>query len=469
MHTKDIHYYSDNPNFPSKWIIGSLFIGAFLGYLNDTLLNVALTPLMQEFSVERTLVQWLVTGFLLVMGAFTPLTASLIQWLPSKKMALITLAIFASGSLICGFAPSFAWLLVGRIVQAVSAAFTVPLLINTIFTIYPPGKRGTVMGLVTMMFTVAPAIGPTLSGFIVDHLGWRYLFLAPLPLLGFAFMAVSKYFNIDVVEINRPKIDLLSSFFSILGVGGMIYAISNYAHFSLLRFATILLISLLCIAYFVYRQGKLATPMLNLRVLTYRQFRYIIMILFLAYFIFMGLELLMPMYSQQVLLLSATASGLVLFPASVLQALASPLLGVILDKKGGRYVMLPAALFMLTGLILLLVYMDTHSNPIIIAACFALFALSISCAITGETHGLNSLPKSLYPHGTALISTLNPIAGALGAAIFVEISAVVEHQVSTSPAIAQLIGIKTAIACGLVLALFVAYFATKVEPHLTNK
>ena len=176
-------YLADNPQFPTKLIVFILFIGAFFGYLNDKLLNVALPTLMNEFQVSKTTVQWLVTGFLLLMGALTPITASLIQWFPTRRLILITQGLFVVGSLICALAPNFAFLLLGRMVQAVSAALFVPLLMNGILTIYPPHKRGTAMGLVTMMFTVAPALGPTLSGMIIDELNWRYLFGLTIPFM----------------------------------------------------------------------------------------------------------------------------------------------------------------------------------------------------------------------------------------------------------------------------------------------
>ena len=169
-------YHADNPDFPAKTVVATLFIGAFFGYLNDTLLNVALTPIMKDFEVDKTTVQWLTTGFLLVMGAFTPITAGVIQWFETRKMVLFTQATFLAGSLICAFAPTFGILVAGRMVQAVSAAFFVPLLFNGILLIYPPNKRGTAMGVITMMFTAAPAIGPTLSGIIIDHTHWRVLF-----------------------------------------------------------------------------------------------------------------------------------------------------------------------------------------------------------------------------------------------------------------------------------------------------
>ncbi|MGN6864514.1 MFS transporter, partial [Neisseria sp. P0018.S003] len=145
-------------------IVATLFIGAFFCYLNDPLLNVAPTPIMKDFGVDKTTVQWLKTGFLLVIWAFTPITAGVIQWCETRKMVLFTQATFLAGSLICGFAPTFGVLGVVRMVQAVSAAFFVPLLFNGVLSIFPPNRRGTAMGGITMMFTAAPAMGPTLSG-----------------------------------------------------------------------------------------------------------------------------------------------------------------------------------------------------------------------------------------------------------------------------------------------------------------
>ena len=341
MHTSDIdtddtahEYHADNPDFPAKTVVATLFIGAFFGYLNDTLLNVALTPIMKDFGVDKTTVQWLTTGFLLVMGAFTPITAGVIQWFETRKMVLFTQATFLAGSLICAFAPTFGILVVGRMVQAVSAAFFVPLLFNGILSIYPPNKRGTAMGVITMMFTAAPAIGPTLSGIIIDHTHWRVLFGFTAPFMLAAMALVGKYLTVNLSTISRPKIDILSAVLSIVGFGGLVYASSNFASLPLAEFILLFAASVALVGWFAYRQSRLATPLLNLRAFEYKQFRYCVVILAGAVFLFLGLELLMPMYTQQVLMLTGTATGLILMPASIAQAVAAPLFGKLLDKKG---------------------------------------------------------------------------------------------------------------------------------------
>lgn len=246
-------YFADRPGFPAKTIVATLFIGAFFGYLNDTLLNVALTPIMRDFHIDKTTAQWLTTGFLLVMGAFTPITAGVIQWFETRKMVLITQATFLAGSLICALAPNFGVLLAGRMVQAVSAAFFVPLLFNGILNIFPPNRRGTAMGVITMMFTAAPALGPTLSGIIIDHTHWRVLFAATAPFMLAAMFLVGKYLSVNLSPITRPKIDIPSALLSIGGFGGLVYACSNFASLPLAEFVLLLAGSVVLIGWFVRR------------------------------------------------------------------------------------------------------------------------------------------------------------------------------------------------------------------------
>lgn len=459
-------YLADRPGFPAKTIVAALFVGAFFGYLNDTLLNVALTPIMHDFAVDKTTVQWLTTGFLLVMGAFTPITASLIQWAETRKMVLITQATFLAGSLICACAPTFAALVAGRLVQAVSAACFVPLLFNGVLAIYPPRRRGTAMGVITMMFTVAPAIGPTISGLIIDHSHWRVLFAFTAPFMLAAMLLVGKTLNENLSDISRPKIDLPSAVLSVAGFGGLVYASSNFAHLNAATFAALALGSLLLIGVFVRRQHRIDVPLLNLRAFGYAQFRYSVLILASAVFLFLGLELLLPMYAQQVLLLSGTITGLILLPASIAEAAAAPLLGNLLDRKGGRYTVLPATILLTASLAALWLNLRLDTHPLILAATFTLLAVSGSACITGETHGLNALPKALNPHGAAIIATLNPIAGAIGAAYFIGATNIGEKLTTAATAQQTMLGgIHLAVGSALILAATTIWLASKLQSN----
>ena len=403
--SRQYEYFDDDPAFPSTLVISTLFVGAFIGFLNETLLNVALPTLMREFSVEKTTVQWMATGFLLVMGALAPLTASLVQWLDTRRLTLVTLGTFLAGSLICATAPSFGLLLTGRLVQAVSAALTMPLLMNATLAIYPPERRGKVMGLVAMVFSAAPALGPTISGFIIDHFGWRWLFLLTVPLMLVAVLLVLRYLKVTLVEITRPRIDLLSVVLSVLGFGGLVYGGSTFSEASALQLAVLLPVSLLMVGAFVVRQFRLKTPLLNLRAFGHAQFGYAVIVMASNIFLFLGMELLMPMYAQQVLMLSATVTGLILLPGSIVQAF-----------------LMPGTVFILISLLGMWLSFDATSRAWWLATLFGLFSAAGAAAMVSETYGLNALPRNLNPHGAAIMATLNPIAGALGAAFFVGVT-----------------------------------------------
>lgn len=463
-------FFGDDPTFPTKLVTFTVLIGAFFGYLNETLLNVALTHLMQEFSLDKTSVQWMATGFLLVMGAFTPLTANIIQWFSTKAMLLATLITFLGGTLICAFAPNFPILLTGRFIQAISAAFTVPILFNTILLIYSPTRRGTVIGMITMMFMVAPAIGPTLSGIIVDHFGWRYLFLFTVPFILLSIALAIFSLKINLQPITKPKIDLLSVLLSICGLSTLVYSTSNFAELNLPLFSLLFISSFILLGWFAVRQTKLVSPLIDLDVFRFTQYRYAMLILALLMFVFIGTELIMPMYLQQVVLLSGTATGLILLPGSILQALLSPIMGRQLDRHGAKPIVFPGVILLTIAFLLMICLFDMDSSSLLLTAVFMLIPISVSMILVSETHGLNALPKAMYPHGTAIISTINPIAGAVGAAFFVGITHIGEQiYQEISPQEAMLSGVKFAFAIGALISFFMLYCASRLVQKLKEK
>jgi len=173
-------------------IIITMLIACFVVILNETIMNVALPKLMVELSVSASTVQWLATGFMLVMAILIPTTGFLINRFSTRTLFIAAMGTFSIGTLLCGIAPSFIFLLGGRILQACGTAIMLPLLTTTILALIPPERRGSIMGTMSIVISVAPAIGPTISGIIIQSLSWRYMFFFVLPIalliLGYGYM-----------------------------------------------------------------------------------------------------------------------------------------------------------------------------------------------------------------------------------------------------------------------------------------
>lgn len=417
-------FLADDPNVRVMPIVIALIIGAFFAILNETLLNVALIRLMDYFHISVTTVQWMVTGFMLVMGIVTPISAPLMQWFTTRQMFLGTMTLFTIGTIICALAPTFAVLLIGRLLQAVASGLLVPVIFNTFLVIYPPHRRGTIMGIVGLVIMFAPAIGPTLSGLIVQFLGWRFLFVTVLPFTMFSIAFAYQYL-LNVTEVTKPKIDVLSIIFSTLGFGGVVFGFSlagseNMSFTDPIVYLSII-VGLIALILFVIRQLRLDEPLMDFNVFRYRMFSYgVILFLIIGIGMFSS-EIILPLFMQSALLVSAATAGLVLLPGSLLSGLVSPMIGRLFDKYGPRKLLIPGSI-VLSVTMFLFSRLDLHTPLWLIAIGYVLLMLSISAIMMpAETNGLNELPKRLYPHGTAIMSTLQPVAGAIGVSVFISL------------------------------------------------
>ncbi|WP_342513984.1 MDR family MFS transporter [Sporosarcina sp. FSL K6-1522] len=421
---KKYEYLSENPNAKVLPIMLSLIIGAFFAILNETLLNIALVTLMDEFSISLTTVQWMATGFMLVMAIVIPISALLLQWYTTRQLFLTTMIVFTIGTIISASAPTFAVLLIGRLTQAVGTGLLMPIIFNVFLLIYPPHKRGKIMGLVGLVIMFAPAIGPTLSGVIVEYLGWRYLFILVIPFAIFSILFAYKYL-INVSEVTKPKIDVLSIIFSTIGFGSIVYGFSSSGSSPDGFLDTTVLITIVAgilgIVLFVIRQLKLDEPVMDLRVFKYPMFTHAVLMFLIIIMAMFASEIILPIYMQGPLALSAATAGLVLLPGSILNGIMSPFMGHLFDKFGPRVLMIPASL-VLSGTMFMMSRLTADTALWIVILGYILLMLAVSAIMMpAETNGLNQLPKRLYPHGTAVMSTLQPVAGAIGVSVFISI------------------------------------------------
>lgn len=481
---KKYEYLADDPNGKVMPIMLSLIIGAFFAILNETLLNIALTTLMEEFHVSVTTVQWTATGFMLMMGIVIPMSAVLMQWFTTRQMFLGTMTVFTIGTVICAMAPSFSILLVGRLLQAVGTGLLIPIIFNTFLLIYPPRRRGAVMGIVGLVIMFAPAIGPTLSGIIVEHLGWRYLFITVIPFALFSIGFAYKYL-INVSEVTKPKVDVLSIILSTIGFGGIVFGFSSAGgseggFLNPLAYTPIV-VGIIALIFFSFRQFKLKEPLLDLRVFKFPMYTLGVVMFIIIIMAMFASEIILPIYMQGPLALTAATAGLVLLPGSLLNGLLSPVMGKLFDQVGPRLLMIPASI-LLCGTMFVMTKLDINTSVWVIVVSYILLMISVSAIMMpAETNGLNQLPKHLYPHGTAVMTTLQPVAGAIGVSAFISImnarkNSILDHAstpddpLTISKAMVSGVELVYLIALGFtIVAMIVSFFVYRAEPQEEKK
>ncbi|NBJ67999.1 MULTISPECIES: MDR family MFS transporter [Clostridia] len=457
-HTK-YEYLADDPQFKVMPIMLSLIIGAFFAILNETLLNIALTTLMKEFNVSLTTVQWMATGFLLVMGIVIPASAIMLQWFTTRQLFLGTMIVFTIGATIAASAPTFPILLLGRLIQAAGTGLLMPVIFNVFLLVFPPHRRGKVMGLVGLVIMFAPAIGPTLSGVIVEYLGWRFLFIVVIPFALFSIAFAYKYL-VNVSEVTKPKIDILSLVFSTIGFGTLIYGFSSAGEKGFLNpnVYLFIIVGLIGITIFSMRQFKLKVPVLDLRVFKYPMFTHGMLMFLIIIMMMFSSEIILPIFMQGALAFSAAKAGMMLLPGSIINGLMSPVMGHLFDKFGPRVMMIPATLILST-IMFMLSRLNENTEAWMIIIAYIILMLTVSAIMMpAETNGLNQLPKRLYPHGTSVMSTLQPVAGAVGVSVFISIlNARQNHYLSQSPTPNDPATINDAMIVGVEFVYFIAF------------
>jgi DHA2 family lincomycin resistance protein-like MFS transporter len=412
-------------------LLAVLISGAFVAVLNETLLNVAITPIMNALGVAASTAQWLATSYLLIVAVLVPVSAFLLQRFTTRQLYISSMSLFGLGTIIAGLAPSFPFLLVGRIIQAAGTGILIPLLTNVILAVVPPERRGRVMGLLGLVIMFAPATGPTLSGVIVDYLSWRWLFLLVVPIA-----VVSIFYGLfslkNVTQITHPKIDWLSVVLSTLGFGGIVYGFSSAGEktggWTDLDVLLSIVVGIVALFWFVLRQVKLETPLLDLRALKYPMFSLALVIMMLVVMSMFATMILLPIYLLNVLMFSAVTVGLVMLPGGLVNGALSPVMGYLFDKYGPRWLLIP-------GMIILLVTIFSFrslapgTTPLTIVILYTLLMISVAMVfMPAQTNGLNQLPQHLYPHGAAIANTLMQVSGAIGTALFITIMTSAEQS-----------------------------------------
>ncbi len=399
-----------------------LLSGAFITILNQTLLGTALPSIMKDLQINESTVQWLQSIFMLVNGIMIPITAFLIERYTSRQLFLTAMSLFTLGTLICAVGPNFAVLLIGRVLQASGAGIMMPLMQTILFLLFPTEKRGTAMGLFGLVIAFAPAIGPTLSGVLIEHFPWRSVFYVILPIA--VFNIIFAYFLlVNVTELTKPKLDKLSVILSTLGFGGLLYAFSIVSEIGWANatFIIILILSAITMFIFVRRQLKLERPLLEFRVFSYPVYTLGTVLSMFVFAAMIATNIILPLYMQNMLHFSALQSGLVLLPGAILMGAMNPVTGYLFDKFGGKWLArIGLFLLILTTLPFTQLTSDTSFTFLSVVNMFRMLTIAM-VMMPMTTLSINQLPKHLIPHGTAMNNTFRQMAGSIGTALFITI------------------------------------------------
>ncbi|WP_434452384.1 MDR family MFS transporter [Lentzea sp. E54] len=438
-------------------VVRLLVLATFVVILNETLMINAIPRLMESMHVTEQAAQWVSTAFMLTMAAVIPITGWFLQRVTTRQGYAIAMGVFLAGTALCAVAPSFAVLLIGRIVQATGTAVMMPLLMTTLMTVVPEQDRGRVMGNVTLAISVAPALGPAVSGLILQLGSWRLLFVAVLPIAG----AVTYFGLRQLADIGEPKVsslDWFSATMAALGFGGLVYGLSLFGEGDAELGAGIAVAGAATIAIFVLRQLKLqrtGAPLMDLRTLKHRTFALALALMCVAFLAMMGSMILLPLYLQNLRGLTPLETGLLLMPGGLAMGLLGPTVGRLYDRLGSRPLVLPGAI----GIVLSLAGFTQVSMTMPywqVLALHALLMVSLAATFTPIfTLGMGALPSNLYPHGSSILGTLQQVAAALGTALVVTVMSARSSQLvadGTAAASAQLSGMKLAFVVAAVIA-----------------
>ncbi|MBP2117029.1 DHA2 family efflux MFS transporter permease subunit [Cohnella lubricantis] len=403
--------------------MAAIIIGAFVTILNQTLLNVALPSIMDDLGITTNTAQWLTTGFMLVNGVLIPLSAYLVRRFTTRQLFITAMLLFLIGTVFCAFAESFTVLMVGRIIQAAGAGIMMPLMSIVVLTIFKVEERGKAMGMMGVAMIFAPAVGPTLSGWIVEHHSWHVLFyiIAPFALLALVFGMI---FMKNVSETAKPKLNSLGVILSTLGFGGLLYGFSEAGNngWNSTEVYVSLIVGAVALILFVMKELlNKQEPLLEFRVFKYDMYSLTTVVNILITMAMYAGMILVPVYMQNILGLSPIKSGLALLPGAILMGIMSPVTGAIFDKIGARWLavvglVITAATTWEFGQLTV----DTTYTHMVIIYTLRMFGMSM-LMMPIQTAGLNQLPQRLNPHGSAMSQTLRTVGGALGTAWLVTV------------------------------------------------
>ncbi|ULL19887.1 MFS transporter [Paenibacillus sp. H1-7] len=401
-----------------------MILGAFLATLNQTIMSVATPELMTDFNISATTAQWLTTGYMLVNGVLIPITAYLMQRFSTRQLFQASMILFLIGTVVSAMATSFPVLLSGRMIQAAGAGIIMPLLTNVILALFPPNKRGAAMGMMGLAIIFAPAIGPTLAGYILENYAWQTMFYGMIP-LALIVIACGFIFLGNVSERVKTKLDILSVVASTIGFGTLLYGFSRAGSegWSSSEVLLSIAVGIVALALFTWRQLISREPLLDLRAFKYNMFSLTTIISIAVTMIMYADMMLLPLYLQNARGYTALESGLLMLPGALVMGFLMPVTGKLFDRFGAKWLSVIGMVITIATTLGFINLTDSTSYTYLLLMSTARRIGMALLLMPIQTAGLNQLPNRLNAHGTAISNTIRQVSGALGTSLLVTIMA----------------------------------------------
>ena len=408
---------------PYKWIVaGVVIFGLFMTILDTTIVNIAIPRLQNAFGANLTTVQWVLTGYTLVQGVATPLTAFLSQRLGQKRLYLLALTGFTIGSALCGLSLNLPMLIFFRVIQGATGAFLAPLAITLLYSEFPLEERGLALGTLGIPILLAPAIGPTLGGYIVTFMGWQLIFYINLP-VGIIGIILGSIFLRQSPAERRTHFDIPGFVFSALGLALLLYGISDASTdgWESTKVLGCLVSGILLLVIFVIIELSIASherqPLLDIRVFASGPFTTSTIATILVTFALYGGLFILPIYLQDLRGLSPFQAGLLLLPQAFASMIASVVSGRLVDKIGVRAVIIPGLVALAIALWLFSsLGISTPYGTIQVGLIVRSFALGF-CFQPLYVSAFSEIQPPRLPQATAVSTTVRFVVSSFAVAV----------------------------------------------------
>lgn len=397
-----------------------LLVASFVSLASQTMMVTALPVIKNSLHVSLNTAQWLTTGYTLLIGVVTPLSSNIYERFSNRKVFLTTVGTFIIGTLIGCFATNFWFLLLARLIQASAGGILMTFQMTTMITIYPPEKRGSVLGMSGLVIASGPALGPSLSGLILEYFSWRWIFIFVLPLMILVWLGA--FFKMPNFSEPRPiKIDLLSVLISLVGSALMLGSLTVF-EVNVTIASIMLIVGALIIWYFVRRQLRLQNPMLKVQIIRYPSFRLMTAVGCCAFMILLGTEQLLPIFTQNVMHVGSFKSGLIMLPGAICNALFAPIAGRLYDQYGPKWLITFGGILTLIASLPLVTISQSTPLWLITVAYIGRLIGNAFIFNPALSEAFSQLAPNENSHGTALNNTLRQACGAVSVTLLVVIS-----------------------------------------------